>query len=120
MSEPLSLQEVIMRLQQFWSAQGCVIWQPYNVQVGAGTLNLAPDWPVAPFVTIGVGGIHEDPRDEFIQTSKQSFHARAGGGILVSLRWRILFRLEAANVVLFTEDTYANVQSYFGGLGTYF
>lgn len=87
---------------------------------GAGTLNLAPDWPVAPFVTIGVGGIHEAPRDEFIQTSKQSFHARAGGGILVSLRWRILFRLEAANVVLFTEDTYSNVQSYFGGLGTYF
>ncbi|HEY6723461.1 MAG TPA: SH3 domain-containing protein [Polyangiaceae bacterium] len=87
---------------------------------GAGTLNLAPDWSVAPFVTIGVGGIHEAPRDEFIQTSKQSFHARAGGGILVSLRWRILFRLEAANVVLFTEDTYANVQSYFGGLGTYF
>ncbi len=30
-----------MRLQQFWSAQGCVIWQPYNVQVGAGTLNPA-------------------------------------------------------------------------------
>lgn len=87
---------------------------------GAGTLNLAPDWPVAPFVTLGVGGIYEAPRDEFIQTSKQMFHARAGGGILVSLRWRILFRLEAANVVLFTEDTYSNVQSYFGGLGTYF
>jgi hypothetical protein len=87
---------------------------------GAGTLNLAPDWAVAPFVTLGVGGIKEDPRDEFVQTSSKSFHARAGGGILVSLRWRILFRLEAANVVLFTEDSYSNVQNYMGGLGTYF
>lgn len=30
-----------MRLQTFWSGQGCVIWQPYNVQVGAGTMNPA-------------------------------------------------------------------------------
>ncbi len=86
----------------------------------AGTLNLAPDWAVAPFVTIGVGGVHRDPRDEFVQKSARSFHARAGGGILVSLRWRILFRLEAANVVMFTEDSYGNVQNYMGGLGTYF
>ena len=86
----------------------------------AGTLSLAPDWPVAPFVTIGVGGVHQEPRDEFVQTSKRSFHARAGGGLLVSLRWRVLFRLEAANVVLFGEDSYNNVQSYTGGLGTYF
>lgn len=86
----------------------------------AGTLNLAPDWPIAPFVTIGVGGVHEEPRDEFIQSSERSFHARAGGGLLVSLRWRVLFRLEAANVVLFTEDSYDNAQNYMGGLGTYF
>lgn len=30
-----------MRLQIFWSGKGCVIWQPYNVQVGAGTMNPA-------------------------------------------------------------------------------
>jgi len=29
-------------------------------------------------------------------------------------------RLEAANMVLFGEDDYQNVQSYAGGLGTYF
>ena len=48
------------------------------------------------------------------------FHARAGGGLLISLRFRILFRLEASNIVLFTEDDYDNVQSYIGGLGSYF
>ena len=86
----------------------------------AGTLNLAPDWAVAPYVTLGVGGVNEDPKDEFVRRDRSWFHARAGGGLLVSLRLRILFRLEATNVVLFTEDDYENVQSYIGGLGTYF
>ena len=30
-----------MRLNTFWADQGCLIWQPYNVQVGAGTINPA-------------------------------------------------------------------------------
>ncbi len=34
-------QDVIMRLERFWADQGCLIWQPYNVQVGAGTMNPA-------------------------------------------------------------------------------
>jgi glycyl-tRNA synthetase len=37
----MDFQQVIMRLEQFWSDQGCLIWQPYNVQVGAGTNNPA-------------------------------------------------------------------------------
>jgi hypothetical protein len=85
-----------------------------------GTLNLAPDWAIAPFVHIGGGGLHEIPSDEFVQREQDFFHARAGGGLLVSLRWRILFRLEANNTVIFTEDSYTNVQTYYGGLGTYF
>ncbi len=86
----------------------------------AGTLNLAPDWAIAPYVTLGVGRVDENPKDEFVREDRHWYHARAGGGLLVSLRLRILFRLEATNVVLFTEDDYENVQSYIGGLGTYF
>jgi glycyl-tRNA synthetase len=41
MSKPLSFQDVIMRLHQFWMDHGCIMWQPYNVQVGAGTGNPA-------------------------------------------------------------------------------
>lgn len=41
MSEPLSFQRMIMRLLSFWEEQGCLIQQPYNVQVGAGTMNPA-------------------------------------------------------------------------------
>ena len=32
---------MIARLHEFWSSRGALIWQPYNVQVGAGTLNPA-------------------------------------------------------------------------------
>jgi glycyl-tRNA synthetase len=38
---PLSFQQVILKLHEFWAAQGCIIWEPYNVQVGAGTGNPA-------------------------------------------------------------------------------
>jgi glycyl-tRNA synthetase len=40
-SKPPSFQDVILRLHQFWASQDCVIWQPYNIQVGAGTMNPA-------------------------------------------------------------------------------
>ncbi len=36
-----TLQNVILRLQEFWANQGCVIWQPYHTEVGAGTMNPA-------------------------------------------------------------------------------
>jgi glycyl-tRNA synthetase len=39
--KPLNFQQIIMTLHQFWMDQGCVIWNPYNIQVGAGTNNPA-------------------------------------------------------------------------------
>ena len=38
---PLNFQSVILKLQEFWAARGCLIWQPYYTQVGAGTMNPA-------------------------------------------------------------------------------
>jgi glycyl-tRNA synthetase alpha chain len=35
---PLSFQEMIFRLSQFWAGQGCVVALPYDVEVGAGTM----------------------------------------------------------------------------------
>ena len=40
MSVP-NFQQLIVRLQQFWSEQGCILWQPYSEKVGAGTMNPA-------------------------------------------------------------------------------
>jgi len=37
MSKPLCFQDMILTLHRFWSAQGCVILQPYDMEMGAGT-----------------------------------------------------------------------------------
>jgi len=37
----MNFQELIMKLQSFWTRQGCLIWQPYDVEKGAGTMNPA-------------------------------------------------------------------------------
>jgi glycyl-tRNA synthetase alpha chain len=34
-------QDVILTLQQYWAAQGCVILQPYDMEMGAGTFHPA-------------------------------------------------------------------------------
>ncbi|MGE3913978.1 MAG: glycine--tRNA ligase subunit alpha, partial [Chloroflexota bacterium] len=33
----MTFQDIIMRLDAYWAAQGCVVAQPYDVEVGAGT-----------------------------------------------------------------------------------
>ncbi len=36
-----SFQDLILTLQQFWAGQGCVLLQPYDIEVGAGTFHPA-------------------------------------------------------------------------------
>jgi glycyl-tRNA synthetase len=51
----LTFENVILRLQQFWRGEGCLLTQPMNTEVGAGTMNpntflhvLGPEpWSVA-------------------------------------------------------------------------
>lgn len=51
----MTFQELILSLQRFWTDRGCVLQQPYDIEVGAGTFNpatffrvLGPDpWRVA-------------------------------------------------------------------------
>ena len=38
---PMTFQALILRLQQYWAEQGCVIVQPYDIEVGAGTFHPA-------------------------------------------------------------------------------
>jgi glycyl-tRNA synthetase alpha chain len=40
-SQPLSFQKLILTLHDYWSAQGCVILQPYDMEMGAGTFHPA-------------------------------------------------------------------------------
>ena len=59
--KPRSFQEIILRLQSYWSEQGCAIMQPYDMEVGAGTFHAV--------------GIAQDPR--LTRTSRMNIR-RAG------------------------------------------
>jgi hypothetical protein len=88
---------------------------------GAFTMHFAPDWAVEPYAMLGLGGLTTFPNvDQFILRKETVWAARAGAGLLLALRMRILVRLEASNLTLFTEDTYRNAQVYQGGFGVYF
>ena len=88
---------------------------------GGATVFLAPSWVICPFLDIGGGGLSVIPNsDSFVLKRQDLYAARAGGGLLIALRWRILVRLEASNLTLFTADSFRNAQTYAGGLGVYF
>ena len=36
--KPLSFQETVFKLKQYWSDRSCIITEPYDVEVGAGTM----------------------------------------------------------------------------------
>jgi glycyl-tRNA synthetase alpha chain len=38
---PTTFQDLLLALQQYWAAQGCVILQPHDMEVGAGTFHTA-------------------------------------------------------------------------------
>src|ERR1700722_20985246 len=40
-TKPRTFQDLIFTLQRFWSERGCVILQPYDMEVGAGTFHTA-------------------------------------------------------------------------------
>ena len=49
-AQPLSFQRLILTLHDYWSARGCVILQPYDMEMGAGTFH-----PATTLRTLGPG-----------------------------------------------------------------
>ena len=35
------MQDALRILSDYWTSRGCLTWQPYNSEVGAGTMNFA-------------------------------------------------------------------------------
>lgn len=93
-----------------------------QVLYGGGlTVNFAPSWAVCPFLGIAAGGLTVRPNtDSFVLAREDFYVGRAGGGLLMALRGRILVRLEATNLSLFDGESVKNAQTYSGGLGVYF
>ncbi len=40
-SHPVNFQQMILALQEYWASQGCVLLQPFDMEVGAGTFHPA-------------------------------------------------------------------------------
>lgn len=65
----MDFQEIIMRLDQYWASQGCVIQQPYDMEKGAGTMN--------PATTLRVLG-PEPWRVAYVEPSRRPTDGRYG------------------------------------------
>lgn len=65
----MNFQEIIMRLEKFWADQGCIIQQPYDIEVGAGTMN--------PATTLRVLG-PEPWRVAYVEPSRRPTDGRYG------------------------------------------
>lgn len=64
-----SFQELIFKLERFWSDRGCVIAQPYDIEVGAGTMH--------PFTFLKALG--DDPWNvAYVQPSRRPADGRYG------------------------------------------
>ncbi len=65
----LYLQDLLMRLESYWTRQGCAIWFPYDVEKGAGTMN-----PATFFRALGP----EPWRIAYLEPSRRPVDARYG------------------------------------------
>jgi glycyl-tRNA synthetase alpha chain len=68
-SQPSSFQDLILVLQRFWAEQGCVLLQPYDMEVGAGTFH--------PATTLRALG-PEPWRAAYVQPSRRPTDGRYG------------------------------------------
>lgn len=65
----MTFQDVIISLEQFWAAQGCIIEQPLDIEVGAGTMH-----PATFFRALGP----EPWRVAYVQPSRRPTDGRYG------------------------------------------
>lgn len=65
----MTFQELILALQTYWARRGCVIMQPYDVEMGAGTFH-----PATFFGSIGP----EPMRTAYVQPSRRPTDGRYG------------------------------------------
>jgi glycyl-tRNA synthetase len=126
----LDFQSIIFKLQNYWHEQGCLIWQPYHTEVGAGTMNpstflrsLGPEpWNVAyvePSIRPDDGRYGENP-NRFYQHTQYQVIIKPDRGNSQEL---YLGSLEAIGIdmhkhdIRFVEDNWAQPAISAWGLG---
>ncbi|MBU1662842.1 MAG: glycine--tRNA ligase subunit beta, partial [Chloroflexi bacterium] len=130
MTPPLNFQSIIFTLQTYWTEKGCLIWQPYHTEVGAGTMNpatflraLGPEpWNVAyvePSIRPDDGRYGENP-NRFYQHTQYQVILKPDPGNPQEL---YLGSLEALGIdpkthdIRFVEDNWAQPAISAWGLG---
>ncbi len=130
MNMKFDFQTIISNLQTYWQEQGCLIWQPYHTEVGAGTMNpatflrtLGPEpWNVAyvePSIRPDDGRYGENP-NRFYQHTQYQVIIKPDRGNSQEL---YLGSLEAIGIDLarhdirFVEDNWAQPAISAWGLG---
>jgi glycyl-tRNA synthetase alpha chain len=89
---PLTFQELILRLQTFWAGNGCVLQQPYDVEVGAGTM--------APETFLRVLG-PKPYRVGYVQPSRRPADGRYGENpnrLFKHMQYQVILKPPPANV----------------------
>ena len=91
-----TLQDLIFLLSEYWAEQGCVIQQPYDVEVGAGTM--------CPETFLRVLG-PEPYRVAYVQPSRRPADGRYGENpnrLYKHLQWQVILKPSPADV----QDVY--------------
>jgi glycyl-tRNA synthetase alpha chain len=100
---PRSFQEIILRLQAFWASRGCVILQPYDMQVGAGTFH--------PATTLRALGPERQWNCAYVQPSRRPTDGRYGENpnrLQHYYQFQVLLKPSPANSQeLYLESLYA-------------
>lgn len=65
----LFFQDIILRLQQYWASKGCIVLQPYDMEVGAGTSH-----PATVLRSLG----HDTWKTVYVQPSRRPTDGRFG------------------------------------------
>ena len=89
---PPTFQELILRLEKFWAEQGCVLEQPYDVEVGAGTM--------APETFLRVLG-PKPYRVGYVQPSRRPADGRYGENpnrLFKHMQYQVILKPPPANV----------------------
>ena len=94
-----SFQQLILGLQQYWASQGCVILQPYDMEVGAGTFH--------PATTLRALGPDEVWRAAYVQPSRRPTDGRYGDNpnrLQHYYQFQVILKPSPAN----SQDLYLN------------
>ena len=68
-NKQITFQDTIFKLQSYWSKKGCVILQPYDLEVGAGTFH-----PATTLKSLG----HKSWKSAYVQPSRRPSDGRYG------------------------------------------